>query len=63
MALVVNAGDANAGDAGIVGLILGLGRSPGGGNGNQPQYSCWKIPRTVEPAGLQSVRSQRAGHD
>ena len=22
------------------GLILGLGRSPGGGNGNQLQYSC-----------------------
>ena len=27
---------ANAGDAG---LILGLGRSPGGGNGNPLQYS------------------------
>ena len=23
-----------------VGSILGLGRSPGGGNGNPPQYSC-----------------------
>ena len=28
---------ANAGDAG---LIPGLGRSPGGGNGNLLQYSC-----------------------
>ena len=28
---------ANAGD---VGLILGSGRSPGGGNGNPLQYSC-----------------------
>ena len=32
---------ANAGDAG---LILGLGRSPGGGNGNSLQYSCLGNP-------------------
>ena len=31
---------ANAGDTGDVGLIPGLGRSPGGGNGNPLQYSC-----------------------
>ena len=31
---------ANAGD---VGLIPGL-RSPGGGNGNLFQYSCWENP-------------------
>ena len=31
---------ANAGDTGIVGLIPGSGRSPGGGNGNPLQYSC-----------------------
>ena len=30
----------NAGDAGDTGLILGLGRSPGEGNGNPLQYSC-----------------------
>ena len=30
---------ANAGDAGEVGSIPGLGRSPGGGNGNPLQYS------------------------
>ena len=35
---------ANAGDLGAVGLILGLGRSPGGGNGNRLQYSCLKSP-------------------
>ena len=23
----------------------------------------WRIPRTEEPGGLQSMRSQRAGHD
>ena len=31
---------ATAGDAGDMGSIPGLGRSPGGGNGNPPQYSC-----------------------
>ena len=32
---------ANAGD---VALIPGLGRSPGGGNGNPLQYSCLRNP-------------------
>ena len=32
---------ANAGD---VGLISGLGRSPGGGNSNPLQYSCLENP-------------------
>ena len=31
---------ARAGDARDVGLIPGLGRSPGGGHGNPLQYSC-----------------------
>ena len=31
---------AKAGGAGDVGLILGSGRSPGGGHGNPLQYSC-----------------------
>jgi len=26
------------------GLIPGLGRYPGEGNGNPPQYSCWENP-------------------
>ena len=34
---------ANAGDTGS---IPRLGRPPGGGNGNPPQYSCWEIPWT-----------------
>ena len=38
--LVVKNVPANAGDAGDVGLIPGLGRSLGGGNGNLLQYSC-----------------------
>ena len=35
---------ANAGDSRDTGSIPGLGRSPGGGNGNQLQYSCLKNP-------------------
>ena len=31
-------------NAGDVGLIPGLGRSPGEGNGNQLQYSCLRTP-------------------
>ena len=31
---------ANAGDVRDLGLIPGLGRSPGGGNGDPLQYSC-----------------------
>ena len=35
---------ANAGDTGNVDLIPGLGRFPGGGNGNRLQYSCLGNP-------------------
>ena len=31
---------ANAGDSRVMGSILGSGRSPGEGNGNQLQHSC-----------------------
>ena len=41
---------ANAGDTG---LIPGLGRSPGEGNGNLLQYFAWRIPWTEELGGLQ----------
>ena len=34
----------NAGDAG---LVPGLGRSPGGGNGNPLQYSCLENPTDI----------------
>jgi len=39
---------ANVGDAGS---IPGSGTSPGGGNGNPFQYSCWEIPWTEKPGG------------
>ena len=35
---------ANAGDIRDIGLIPGLGRSPGVGNGNLPQYFCLGNP-------------------
>ena len=44
MALVVKNLPANAGDAEDTGLIPGSGRFPGGGNGNQLQYSRLENP-------------------
>ena len=38
---VVKNPPASAGNAGDMGSILGSERSPGGGNGNPLQYSCW----------------------
>ena len=40
---------ASAGDTGDAGLILGLGRSPGEGNGNPSNILAWEIPWTEEP--------------
>ena len=37
-------GKESACNAGDLGLIPGLGRSPGGGHGNPLQYSCLKNP-------------------
>ena len=42
--LVVKDPPANAGDIRDAGLILELGRSPGGGHGNLLQYSCLENP-------------------
>ena len=49
-------------NAGDLGSIAGMGRSPGGGHGNPFQYSCLETPQE-EPGGLQSKWSQRIGHD
>ena len=43
--LVVKNLPANARVTGAVGLILGLGRSPGAGNGNPLQCSCLENPQ------------------
>ena len=53
---------ANAGDAKDKGSIPGLGRSPGGGNGNTLKILAWRIPWTEEPGGFQSLGSQRVRH-
>ena len=45
----------NAGDAVDMGLIPGLGRSPGGGNGNPLQYFCLENPMDRGSGGLQSI--------
>ena len=50
-------------NAGDLGSIPGLGRSPGEGCGKPLQYACWRIPWTEKPGGLQSMESQRVGHD
>ena len=52
---------ANEGD---LGLILGLGRLPGEGNGSPHLYSCLGNPSDKEePCGLQSMGSRRVRHD
>ena len=53
----------NAGNARDMGSIPGLGRSPGVGNGNPFQCSCLEILWTAEPDRLQSMGSQRVGHN
>ena len=66
---ICNAGDSDS--------IPGLGRSPGGGHGLENSYGqilekamaphsntlAWKIPWMEEPGRLQSMGSQRVGHN
>ena len=57
-------GKASVYNAGDVGLIPGLGRFPGEGNGNPLQYSCLENPMDRGAwCRLLSMRSQRVGHD
>ena len=56
-------GKASACNAADPGSIPGSGRSPGEGNGNPLQYSCWRIPWMEEPGRLQSTESQSVGRD
>ena len=51
-------GKASAYNMGDPGLIPGLGRSLGEGNGNPLQCSCLEDPLDGEPGGLQSMGSQ-----
>ena len=61
--LVAQTVKASAYNVGDPGSIPGLGRSPREGNGDPLQCSCLKIPWTEEPGRLQSMGSQRVGHD
>ena len=54
---------ANVGDLRDTHSIPGSGRSPGGGNGNHFSILAWRISWTEEPGGLQSMGSQRVGHN
>ena len=49
--------------AGGLGSVPGLGRSAAGEHGNPAVFLPGESPRTEEPGGLQSVGSQRVGHD
>ena len=55
---------ASAGEAGDIGSIPRLERSPGGGNGNPLQYYCLEnlMDRGVWQA-IQSMGSQTIGHN
>ena len=60
--LWASAGKESACNTGDLGLIPGLGRSPGGGKGNPLQYSVLENPMGCE-AWWASMGSQRVGHD
>ena len=54
---------ASSGDAGDMGLILGSGRYPAGGNGNSLQYSC--LENSMDQRAWQATVHglERAGRD
>ena len=56
-------GKESACNAGDPGLTPRSGRSPGEENGYSLQCSSLENPWTEEPGGLQSMGSQRVGHD
>ena len=56
-------GKASAYSVGDPGSIPGLGTSSGEGNGNPLQCSCLENLMDGEPGRLQSMGSQRVGHD
>ena len=60
---MVNNPPANAGDARDLGSIPGLKRSLEEEMATHSSILAWEIPWTEEPGGLQSVGSQRVGHD
>ena len=60
---VVKNSPANVGDARDAGSIFVSKRSPGEGNGTHSSIFEWRIPRTEELGGLQSMGSQKSHWD
>ena len=56
-------GKESACNAGDVGSIPGLGRSLEKEMATHSSILAWRIQWTEEPGGLQSIGSQRVGHD
>ena len=50
-------------ETGDMGLIPGLERSPGEGNGKPLRYPCLENLMAEGPGGLQFMGSQRVGND
>ena len=63
MALVVKNPPANAGDSRDMGSIAGLEDLLEEGMATHSSIFAWRIPWTEESGRLQSVGSQRVGHD
>ena len=63
MALVVKNLPASVGDVRDWSSITGLGRSQGEHMATHSSILAWRIPWTEEPGRLQSIWSQRVGHD
>ena len=55
VAIVVKNPPANTADIRDKGLILGSGRSPGGGHATHSSIPAWRIPWTEEPGGVHRV--------
>ena len=53
----------NAGDTGDLGVIPGWRDPLGKEMATRSSILAWKIPWTEEPGGLQSMGSQRIGHN
>ena len=54
---------ANAGDTRDAGLIPGTGNPLEEGMATHSSVLSWRIPWAEEPGGLQSIGSQRVGHN
>ena len=63
MAGLVKNPPASVGNAGDMGLIPGLGRSPGGGHGNPLQYPCLGNPMDRGAWWAAVLGVTKAGHD